>query len=152
MRQHWIRALISVFVLAPIAAMILFGPQRSLADATAIASPAPTSSAAVSPAPTADNAVAARAREWFGRLQRGDIDRAQLTKDLNAALTSDKLLQISAWLKPLGEPTSFTLIDKAQHGEFTTYRYHLDVKGGAITFNFVLDHGSMIAGVFVTPV
>ena len=151
MRQPWLRATISMFVLAPIMAAALFGPQRSLADANATASPAPTSSAAVSPAPTDDKTVAARAREWFGRLQRGDIDRAQLTKEMNDGLPADKVAQLSAALKPLGEPQSFTLIDKTPRGRFTVYRYHLDVTGGALTFSFVLDPAAMIAGLFVTP-
>ena len=151
MRQPWLRAMISMFVLAPITAAALFGPQLSLADANATASPAPTSSAAVSPAPTDDKTVAARAREWFGRLQRGDIDRAQLTKEMNDGLPADQVAHLSATLKTLGEPQSFTLIDKTQRGKFTVYRYHLDVTGGALTFTFVLDPAAMIAGLFVTP-
>jgi hypothetical protein len=94
--------------------------------------------------------VAVRAREWFGRLQRGDIDRAQLTKEMNDGLPGDKVAQVSAFLRPLGTPQPFTLIDKTRQGKFTVYRYHLDVTGGALTFTFVLDPEAMIAGLFVT--
>jgi len=151
MTQFWQRAAISIFVLAPIAAAILSGSRPSLADPTyATASPTPTSSAVVLPTPSDDKAVAARAREWFGRLQRGDIDRAQLTNDMNDGLPGDKAVQLSALLKPLGTPQSFTLIYKTQQGKFTVYRYHLEVTGGALTFTFVLDPEAMIAGLFVT--
>jgi len=150
MTRFRLRATIAIFVLAPIAAVSLFGPQRSLADAYATPSPTATSPAAVSPAPSDDKAVAARAREWFGRLQRGGIDRAQLTKAMNDGLPADKAAQLSALLKPLGEPQTFTFLDKTQHGAFSVYRYHVDVTGGALTFTFVLDPEAMIAGLFVT--
>lgn len=151
MTQSCLRATSLVFVLAAIVAVTSLEQQRSLADTTnATASPAPSSSATIAPAPSSDKAVAARAREWFGRLQRGDIDRTQLTKEMSDGLPADKVAQLSAALKPLGDPRSFTLIDKTQRDTFTVYRYHLDVTGGALTFTFVLDSAAMIAGLFVT--
>jgi hypothetical protein len=139
----------SIFILGFLAAVMFSAPQRSMADAPATASPAPTASATVSPAPSDDKAVASRAREWFGRLQRGDIDRGQLTKEMSDALPADKVAQLSAGLKPLGEPKSFSLLDKTTKGKFTVYRYHLDVTGGALVFTFVLDPEAKIAGLFV---
>jgi len=150
MRRFRLFATIAIFVLASLEAVSLFGPQRSLADAAHATPPTATSSAAVSPAPSDDKAVAARAREWFGRLQRGDIGRTQLTKAMNDGLPADKVAQVSAFLKPLGTPQSFMLIDKTQQGTFSVYRYHVDVTGGALTFTFVLDPEAMIAGLFVT--
>jgi len=148
--QFRLRATIAMFVLALVAAASLSGTQRSLADAPyATTPPTATSSAAASPALSDDKVVAARAREWFGMLQRGDIDRAQLTKAMNDGLPADKVAQVSAFLKPLGTPQSFTLIDKTQQGKFTVYRYHVDVPGSALTFTFVLDPEAMIAGLFV---
>jgi len=113
--QFRLRATAAMFVLALVAAASLSGTQRSLADAPyATTSPTATSSAAASPALSDDKVVAARARDRFGMLQRGDIDRAQLTKALNDGLPADKVAQVSAFLKPLGTPQSFTLIDKTQ--------------------------------------
>ena len=144
--MHWLRATIALTVIGAIATLFA---QPSLADPSAGASP-PSASPTVSPAPSDDKAVTSRARDWFGRLQRGDIDRVQLTKEMSDALPADKVSQLSAALKPLGDPRSFTLIEKAKQGKFTAYRYHLDVTGGAIVFTFVLDPEAMIAGLFVS--
>ena len=133
-----------VLVAAPI---LLTQPARAatrVADATATASPVATS-----PASTDDKAVAHRAQAWFAMLQSGNIDRTQLTREMNDGLTTDKLHQLSAQLKPLGVPSSFTLIDKTMKGSYTVYRYHLDVTSGALVFTFVVDLTAKIAGLFI---
>lgn len=69
---------------------------------------------------------------------------------MNDALPANKVAQLSAALKPLGDPRSFTLIDKTTQGKFTVYHYHLDVTGGAVVFTLVLDPSAVIAGLFVS--
>lgn len=50
----------------------------------------------------ADRAVIGRVREWVGRIERGDVDRTQLTDQLSAVITDDTVRSAGAQLKALG--------------------------------------------------
>ncbi len=119
------------------------------------ATPSSTSSPASSPTPmgsvTSDKTVEARAKTWFGMLQSAKIDRSQLTKTMNDALTSDKVNMVAAQLKTLGPSTSFTPIDKNQQPPYTVYRYRIGFATAALVFTFSLDPDGKIAGLYLTP-
>lgn len=105
------------------------------------------SSAAQAP-DAADAAVAARAKDWLHRLQTDTIDRTQLAEQMNAA-TDAQFAQVGTKLAPLGDPISFTLMQKATKGQYTVYLY--EVKFAAITLyeTFTLDSAGKIAGLFI---
>jgi hypothetical protein len=55
---------------------------------------------AASPAgPPTDDSVQALALQWFGEMQSGQIDRAQLTPDYSAQLTDDVVKKTAQYLK-----------------------------------------------------
>jgi len=122
----------------------------------ASATPTPASTASPSPTPTAsvsaaDQKVLDRAKTWYGMLQTGKIDRAQLTKDMNDALTPAKVEAISQQLKPLGAPSSFTQKDLSAVGAYTVYHYNVAVSGGTLVMTFALDKSGQIAGINLRP-
>jgi hypothetical protein len=78
------------------------------------ATAAPT--AAPAPTPTPDAAVMARAKDWFHRIETGNIDRSQLSAQVNAALSDAMIKQVASQVSPLGEPTSFTQIQTGTRG------------------------------------
>ncbi|HEY7995164.1 MAG TPA: serine hydrolase [Candidatus Eremiobacteraceae bacterium] len=51
----------------------------------------------------ADRAAVNRAREWIGRISRGDIDRTQLTDQMSAVMTEDIVRSAGAQLRGLGK-------------------------------------------------
>ena len=55
----------------------------------------------------------ARAKSIFDGLQRGTIDRSQLTADANAYFSTQALADFQSTLSPLGTPTAF--VQTAQH-------------------------------------
>ncbi|HME81246.1 MAG TPA: serine hydrolase domain-containing protein [Candidatus Eremiobacteraceae bacterium] len=113
--------------------------------ANATPTPAPTS------APGEDPAITARAKEWFVRLEKNDIDRSQLTADMSNALTTDKAAQLAAALGPMGAPTAFVYIGKTVKDPYTIYQYLVQGGQGALVFTFVLDPAGKVAGMFVKP-
>jgi len=84
-------------------------------------------------------------------LQSGTIDRTQLDKQLNAALTDAVVKKVSAQLQTLGDPTSFTLTDKMVSGSFTIYHYRVGLATTRVYFTFTLDPDGKIAGLYVSP-
>lgn len=106
---------------------------------------------AATPAPGEDAAVTVRAKEWFTRVQKGDIDRPQLTDDMNAALPTDKEAQLAASLRPLGDPTMFVFLGKTTLGVFTVYQYDVTCPNGELVFTFALDQAGKVAGIHFKP-
>jgi hypothetical protein len=117
-----------------------------IAQAAATASPA-----AAANAPTDDAAVAARAKDWLHQIETGKIDRSQLDDRMNAALTDDKLAQVSAQLAPLGDPASFMLVKKSTVGTYTVYVYKAQFAAVTLYESFSLDPGGKIGGLYLSP-
>ena len=84
-------------------------------------------------------------------LQSGTIDRTQLDKQMNAALTDATVKKVSTQLQSLGDPASFTLTDKMVSGQFTVYHYRVGLATTRVYFTFTLDPDGKIAGLFVSP-
>lgn len=94
----------------------------------------------------ADQKVLERAKSWYGMLQTGKIDRSQLDKDMNDALTPQKVEAIAQQLKPLGPPSSFTQKDTSVVGAYTVYHYNVGVTGGTLVMTFATDKNGQVAG------
>jgi len=118
--------------------------------AVADTSPSPASTApAASPQDTA-----ARAKDWLHRLQTGDIDRAQLTAQMSAALSPDKVTQISSQFAPLGDPASFTFLEQQpvpSDPTMTAYVYRVVFKTTTLNEIFSLDKDGKVAGILFQP-
>ena len=120
--------------IALISTCVAAAPQES-------AAPAPAASAAVDPAKLA------LAKEWFHRLQTGDIDHSQLNDAANMSLDADSVKEMSAQVAPLGAPVTFVQTQIGSLNGSTSYTYALSFKNGAkIAFILLLDGSGKIAG------
>ncbi len=118
--------------------------------AVADTSPSP---GATAPASSAQD-TAARAKDWLHRLQTGAIDRSQLTEQMNAALTADKVKQISSQFTPLGDPQSFTFLEQQpvpSDPTMTAYVYRVVFKTTTLNEIFSLDKDGKVAGILFQP-
>jgi hypothetical protein len=131
---------------------MIFGLLAALTIAQATPAPASSPVPAASPpvATAADAAVAARAKDWLRQVQAGKIDRSQLDAAANALFTDALVSQASAQLAPLGNPTAFTLSQKAVQGTYTVYVYTVTFPTITLTESFVLDGDGKIAGLRFT--
>jgi hypothetical protein len=115
-----------------------FAPQAS--------SPAPAASAA------ADQSTLAIAKDWFRRVQTGDIDHSQLNDAANMSLDADSVKELSAQVAPLGTPVTFVQQQVGSLNGNTAYTYALSFKNGTkISFILLLDGNGKIAGISVQP-
>jgi hypothetical protein len=132
MRTHpWLVAL--ALLAAPTAAAAQILPAQS----TPRPVPIPAASAAVLPAAPA---IMLRAREWFHRMQTGDIDRTQLTTAVSTEYTDALVKTVATMTGALGDPNGFTYIDK------------LDFASSSLYFLFTLDGADKISGLRLSPV
>ena len=116
----------------------------------AVVAIAPTSPAAGA-APGENPAVTARAREWFHRLQTGEIDRSQLTPEMRRGLTADTVATVQARLKAMGTLRGFTYAGFEVRGDNTAYYYHLTFPSTELRFVFVLEKGGKVSGLWLRP-
>jgi hypothetical protein len=123
------------------------------APAPASSAPAPAASAVPPATPVAatpaDAAVATRAKDWLHQIQTGKIDRSQLDAQANTALTDTMLVQASAQLAPLGDPTAFTLTQKLVQGTSTIYLYKVVFPSITLNEIFVVDPDGKIADILL---
>ena len=110
----------------------------------------------VSQAPAAsaapDQSTLALAKEWFHRIQSGDIDHSQLNDSANMSLDADTVKEYSAQVAPLGAPVTFVQVQTGALNGNTAYTYALTFKNGAkIAFILLLDGNGKIAGISVQP-
>ena len=112
--------------------------------APAAGSPAPQTSAA------ADQSTLSLAKEWFHRVQTGDIDHSQLNDVANMNLDADSVKELSAQVAPLGTPVTFVQQQAGSLNGNTAYTYALTFKDGTkISFILLLDGNGKIAGISV---
>jgi hypothetical protein len=85
-------------------------------------------------------------------MQTGDIDRSQLTDEMNTDLTPGVIKQISDQFGPLGDPQSFTpLGEESVAGDETAYVYRVVFKTKTVNEVFVLDKTGKVAGIQFPP-
>lgn len=108
-------ATVKKFVVCAFALLLSIG-SVGLAGAASPASPA------ASPAAT----PAARAKEWLGRIQTGNIDRSQLTPALSKSFTAALVGQLSEKIGPLGSPLSMVEVEKHVDAKDRAYVYKVE--------------------------
>jgi hypothetical protein len=140
MKALWMPAL----ALATFAASIAAAP--SPATSPAASAPAATAS------PTPDPKVLARAKEWFHRLQTGQIDLSQVDPTVAKLLSDPQTLKAaSAEFGPLGDPVTFEQEQTGTMGANTYYVYLLTFGDGKkFEYLFVLDTQGKISGLRLT--
>ena len=107
--------------------------------------------AAGSPA-AVDQSKLALAKEWFTRMQTGDIDHSQLSDSGNMSLDADTVKDISAQVAPLGAPVTFVQQQVGVQNGGASYTYLLTFKNGTkLSFVLLLDGSGKIAGISVQP-
>ncbi len=127
------------------------------ATSTAPSSPsaAPTASEpeAASPGPQYDDSsIATRAKEWLVRLQKGQLDRAQLTSDLSAGLQDATVAALSKQLSPLGTPQRIVLKTKSQVAGITTWIFQVSWPDQVLVYTFgVEDTTGKISALYLRP-
>jgi hypothetical protein len=131
----------------------------ALATFTALAFTRPTSAAPIDPLadqstspPTADSQVTAKAREWFHRLQSGEIDRSQLDAQVNSQLTDGLIRQEADALTPLGDPSSFVYLRTYPMVQALEYDFLLQFKTAQLVELISFDPGGKIEGLAFEPV
>lgn len=95
----------------------------------------------------------ARAKDFFHRIETGDIDRSQLTAQVNTQLTNAMIKQIASQVAPLGEPTSFRQIQHGRQGGSEYYVYLVTFPDGDkwnYLFVFETESGK-ISGLRISP-
>ena len=124
-----------------------FAVALTLWSAAAAAAPAPV------PTASTNAAVLVRAKEWFHRIETGDIDRGQLTAQMNAQLTDAMIKQVAAQVAPLGEPTSFRQIRSGEERGSIYYVYVVTFPSGdKWNYLFVYDRTSgKVSGLRISP-
>jgi len=108
---------------------------------------------AASPAPQADDTTAAaRAKEWLGRLQKGQLDRTQLTPDLSAGLQDATVQALSKQLSPLGAPQRIVLRTKHQLAGVTTWTFRVSWPDQTLDYTFGVENVTgRISALYLRP-
>ncbi len=113
---------------------------------------APAQSSAPSSAPVqVDPKVTAIAKDWLHRVQTANVDRSQLTDQMNAALTPALVQQVAAQLAPLGDPTAVSFVGSQTVQGVTIYHFVLTFKAGTVNEFLGIDAAGKIAGLRFTP-
>ena len=98
-----------------------------------------------------DLAVTARVREWIGRMQTGQIDRSQLTDDMNktftAAVTGDTMEQFAAF----GALERLVFKENRSVQEATTYTYLAEFASTTLTIKMAIDANTKIKSLSFDP-
>lgn len=126
-------------------------PSSTAVPAAAGSAESPPPQGQASSAAVEDAKITARARDWLTRLQKGDIDRSQLSSVMNSALTPAQVAAISKQMGPLGAPQRFVFIGSQTAGADTRYTYRVTWKEATLDELFVLDSQGEIDGLFLKP-
>ena len=127
------------------------------ATPTPVASAAPSSAASAadsaSPVPQVDDTSAeARAKEWLARLQKGQLDRTQLTSDLSAGLQEATVQALAKQLSPLGTPQKIVLEKKQQVAGITTWIFLVSWPDQVLDYTFGVENGTgKISALYLRP-
>jgi hypothetical protein len=144
---------------APIAAPAAVDESPSPTDSastepSAAASPTASANVTASPGPESpvdDTLASARAKEWLARLQRGQLDRAQMTSDLSAGL-QDATVQALAKQIPLGTPQHIVLRTRKQLAGITTWVFRVSWPDQTLDYTFGIDNVTgKISALYLRP-
>lgn len=102
-------------------------------------------SAAALQGPVEKPAVTRRAREWLARLERGDFDKSQLTKEYAAGLTRKDATSRCVEVGAHGVPDKITYEGMAFGGHNRNYEYRLFFASAVVDYVVSLDDGGKIS-------
>jgi len=95
-----------------------------------------------------DRAVAGRAKEWLGRIGRGDVDRTQLTDAMSAVLTDAVVRSAGEQLKSYGPVTAIRLSSVDEDSSGLNYSFKVTCAKRAITWVMGIDAAGKIAALY----
>jgi len=107
--------------------------------------------AAAKPAGGEDPAITARVRDWIGRFESGDIDRAQLTAKMNQVLTPASVATLKSQLGALGAPSRLVFVSKTAGRRGTVYVYRAVFPATTFDVQIAINSAGKIAGFFIVP-
>jgi hypothetical protein len=117
--------------------------------------PPPTPKPSAAPSAAADDSsmtpeqkVTKRALEWVDRIQKGDIDRSQLTSDLNADLTPTVVQAYKDKYGSLGAVQSIYLNSTQVVNGLTIYIFSVNFAQGPLNYQFATDSSGKIAALY----
>ncbi len=151
MRYRSASSLVAAALLATLALPVAAPAQPTPSAAPSAAPSASPATAPPAPVPTEEPGITARAKDWFSRIQSGNLDRTQLTAQANAAFTDAVVKNVAGQIAPLGTPTAFTFVDKRAIGDNTAYTYKLSFGSTALYYIFVLDIAGRVSGLRLVP-
>ena len=99
-----------------------------------------------------DAGALALAKKVFAELQRGELDRSQLTADANAYFTAQALADYSASLKPLGDPSEFRQAGMQLRGGMEHRTFAVRTASRRLSLNVYMTTDGKIAQFLVSPV
>jgi CubicO group peptidase (beta-lactamase class C family) len=96
-----------------------------------------------------DPAITARFFAFFSALQKGRVDRAGVTDEMNAQLTAERLPDLAQQLAPLGTLQNLIFHSKVDQGPGIVFHYTGVFSEQTTPMTFSLDRSDKIAGVFL---
>jgi CubicO group peptidase (beta-lactamase class C family) len=81
----------------------------------------------------------------------GTIDPERFTPEMRKEVFPDRMKQASVFLKQLGPPKSFTLIERKQDGGQRSYRYKVAFGETTLILSGTLTEADKISGLLLTP-
>lgn len=100
-------------------------------------------------APSASQRAAeGRAKEWLGRIERGDLDRTQLTDQMSAALTDAVAHSAAAQLKAYGSLKSFVLVGADEDASGRSYSFKVKFAKQAVRWVMGVDAQGKISALY----
>ena len=85
---------------------------------------------------SADRAAAARAKEWLSRIERGDVDRSQLTDQLSAALADSMVQSSGKQLRSFGKMQA--IVPMSMDEDASGRNYTFDVRFAHQTIKWIM--------------
>ncbi len=95
--------------------------------------------------PKSADSVKVFALDWFARLQAGEIDRTQMTRDLSKTLTEDSVEEMARHLKSYGPANGDEIIQNRRIEDQTFYVVKLFLeRGDALSLLIGFDDGGKV--------
>ena len=96
----------------------------------------------------ADRAATARAKEWLGRIARGDVDRTQLTDQMSTVLTDVAAASAGAQLRSYGALKTVDLVAVDEDASGRSYAYVVKFAKQTIHWVMGIDAKGKIASLY----
>jgi len=95
-----------------------------------------------------DRAASGRAKEWLGRIERGDVDRTQITDQLGAVLTDAVVKSAGGMLRSYGTLRSLDLISVDEDASGRSYSFKAAFSKKTVTWIMGIDALGKISSLY----